>query len=489
MPTLIQALLAFKTWQGSREELAMVVGKMLGEEKTWQAKALHLPSLAQVIDYRRVGILSPAVGKTFNWRHVVELTVGCILVRFRHKRTEIAARFRELKTEEIIALLQRNLNDPIDLSREIISVVPDSDLLEKMHEALLLLAAGLVAQHKLAKSGEALKHDSAMSQWLRGALSRLAALHVLCGVPVECDGVHALVARCTLPLQSSAWGLALLDLPNFRFHGIRLLDPTTRLPSIECLVMANQINSELDMLEQQAFAQLNSACDQFALRGDEAYSLIREFIVRHPVTTDAERRSFIEKNNLQLAAPFLAQCYEPTQPHHLVSQTLTSCDRCGFPLHRARLEGYLCCPNKLCIKYDSPRQRDAVRNISPDEALIARPHILFYWCGPGRDEIEIYDAAVGLDSQLYPGRDSCDIGIQGSSLGIDVKSHCNPFVLADSLNDDLGRLDLFQRKIVAVNNQAISRFPDYLSILKQECRRNDLEIYSVSALIEKLRAE
>jgi len=486
MPKLTRALLTYSTWVGSRDELAAVVGQLLLDEQTWQGKALHPPTLAQVVDYRRVGILSPAIGKSFHWRHIVELTVGCILVRFRHKRSEIAIHFPDLEINEIIALLQHDLNEPINWAS---TTVAETELLVSAHEAVRLLAAGIVAQHKLAKSGEPLKHDNTLSPYMRSALFRMSALYVLCGKEVEYDGIHALIARCSSPLQSSTWGLSLFNSPNFRFHDIRLLDASIRLPSLECLAIAKQFNSELDMLEQQAFAQLNSCCDQFMLRSDEAYSLIREFIVRHPVTTEADRRSFIEQNNLQLAATFLAQCYEAAQPHHLVSGILTSCDECCFPHQRSNLDGYLCCPNKLCKKYDCPRGPDEVQHLTIGDALIARPHILLYWCGPGVDEVEIYDAAIGLESQLYPARDSCDVSAYSHSLGIDVKSHSNPFILADALSLDIGRLDLYQRKIVAVNDQAISRFPDYLSLLKQECRRKDLEFYSVSALIKKLRTE
>ncbi|BCL95557.1 hypothetical protein MAFF211491_00090 [Ralstonia solanacearum] len=354
------------------------------------------------------------------------------------------------------------------------------------------MAAGLVEHFRRARAGQPLVHDMALSPKLQGAMSRLAGLHVLFGLQVQADGAHTLVAKCRYPLREREWGLPVFDAPNFRFHAIRLLDAETRLPTIECIDLARQIASELDLLEQQSFVQLNSACDQFASRGYEVYSALREFITRHPITTAAEQRRFLEGRNMQLAAPFLSSCYEPVQPHHLVRGVLLPCASCGAPMVNSVVEGHISCPVRQCKAFDSPVRYEHARQASIRESLIAKAQILVYWCGPGQDEIALYDAAIAdppaLSATLYPARDKCDIGLDNDTVGIDVKSHANPFLLAETLNRGLGGLELFSKKYIAINDQALSRFPDYLEILRRECNRKDIEFISVGALRRKLKA-
>jgi hypothetical protein len=284
--------------------------------------------------------------------------------------------------------------------------------------------------------------------------------------------------------------LPIFDSAQFRFQGIRLLDSTSRLPTIECIDIARQIASELDLQEQQAFAQLNSTCDQFVGRSSEVYTLLREFITRNPVTTAAEQRRFLEASHLQLAAPFLASCYEAPQPHHLIKGELRCCRHCGSPMSTSVVEDHISCPVRQCKAYDSPVRRDSTRAFGTQDCLVAKSHIRIYWCGPGQDEISIYDSAIAerLSAALYPGRDKCDVSLDDDVVGIDVKSHANPFLLADTLNRSLGGLELFAKKIVAINDQALSRFPEYLDILRRECRRRDVEFLSVNTLRRRLKA-
>ena len=82
----------------------------------------------------------------------------------------------------------------------------------------------------------------------------------------------------------------------------------------------------------------------------------------------------------------------------------------------------------------------------------------------------MYDTATtappGARGGLYPSRDRCDLSLDADGIGIDVKSHANPFLLAASLNPGVGGLELYSTKVIAINDQAISRFPEYLEILR-----------------------
>lgn len=491
--TLTKALEGQVAWDGSLEELTSSAAQLLQTQKTWHGQSLRIPTRSVVVNYRNVGLISPALRKRYQWRHLVQLVVACVLVQTGQTRKTVAKRFQSLTPAELIALLDQPAGGaaPAALATGPASV-DEQHALALAHEVVPLLAAGLVEHYHRARTGAPLVHDLAVSPWLRAAISRLAALYVLYGQPVQSDGAHTLVAQCGQPLRGREWALPLFDSSEFRFQGIRLLDSRSRLPTIECIDLARQISSELDLLEQQSFAQLNSVCDQFASRGNEVYSVLREFITRHPITTAAEQRRFLESRNMQLAAPFLSSCYETVQPHHLVKGALFRCTNCGAPMVTSAVEGHISCPVRQCKTYDSAVPRTSARAASTEDSLVAKAHVQMYWCGPGQDEIALYDAAVsdppGLSVMLYPGRDKCDISLDGDVVGIDVKSHANPILLAETLNRRLGGLELFDKKYIAINDQAISRFPDYLEILHRECSRRDVEFISVSALRRKLKA-
>lgn len=492
MSALPKALEDHASWGGSLEDLTATASKLLLDQKTWLGQALRAPTRSVVVNYRSVGLISPALKKRYQWQHLVQLVVACVLVQLGNTRKAVAKRFQSLTPVEIIALLnQLDSGANSDSLCSPLAYIDEGVTLVLAHEVIPLLAAGLVDHYRRARAGHPLVHNTQVSQWLRTAMSRLAGLYVLHNQPVEADGAHTLVARCSLPLRGREWALPIFDSPEFRFHGIRLLDTASRLPTIECIDLARQITSELDFLEQQAFAQLNSVCDQFASRGNEVYSALREFITRHPITTATKQRQFLETRNMQLAAPFLASCYETVQPHHLVKDTLTRCHNCGSPMVASVVRGHVCCPVRQCRAYDSPVQHSLAQAVAGQESLVAKAHIQVYWCGPGQDEIALYDTAIadppGLRATLYPGRDRCDVSVDGDLVGIDVKSHANPFLLAETLNRNIGGLELFPRKYIAINDQTLTRFPDYLEILRRECSRTDLEFTSVSALHRKLK--
>lgn len=485
---VVEELTSLRSWDGSLDDLVSTTGKLLSMQSEWRGTPLRPPSRPLVVNYRSIGLVSPAVRKRYQWRHLVQLTVGCILVQVGHPRSAVAKRFQALGSDEVLSLLDANepMAQPVTPTPQI-----DPQWVERAaHEFVLMLAAGLVAQFKLAHAGQPLAHGPGLTPWLVGAMRRLAGLHVSFGQPVQHDGAHTLIAQARRPLRSVDWGLAIFDGPSFRFNGVRLLDSVTSMPTLDCIDIAQQIVSELDMKEQQAFDDLNAVCDQFGSRADEVYSALREYIVRHPVTHAGEFRRYLEARSMQLAMPFLASSYAPVQPHHLVRGTFHRCPSCATPMSECSIKGHVACAMRQCKSFDAPVPATGVQLATTPETLVAKPHILMYWCGPGLDEVSLYDTAIGasIPAVLYPARDKCDLSTDGDRVGIDVKSHANPFVLATTLNRSIGGLELFSKKIIAVNDQAISRFPDYLDIARRECERSDVEITSVSALRRKLRA-
>jgi len=98
----------------------------------------------------------------------------------------------------------------------------------------------------------------------------------------------------------------------------------------------------------------------------------------HPIATVAEQRRFLEARSLQLAAPFLASCYEQIQPHHLVKGGLFRCATCGAPLIESTVDAHVSCPVRQCKAFESPVQRELARAVNQQDALIVKAHILVY---------------------------------------------------------------------------------------------------------------
>lgn len=477
------------------DDLLNASGRLLLKQKQWRGVTLRPPSRPLAGSYRNLGLISSAVRKRYQWRHLVQLTVACLLVQTGASREAVAARFAPLSADEILGLLAAkdpmaatDLNDGLNAPFDTLN--GDVPWLEQTaREFAGMLAAGLVEQFKLAHAGQPVIHGPTLSPKLISAQRRLAALYIASGKDVRHDGAHALIAQAHRPLRASDWDLPVLAQPDFPYAGVRLLDAVTRMPTLDCIDIARHIGSELDMREQQAFKELDATADQFGSRGDEVYSALREYIVRHPLCKVSDMRRDMEAKNMQLAMSFLASCYEPVQPHHLVAGGLHRCPGCGAPMVASTIGGHVCCAVRQCRSFDLPIPAGEVR-IASSGLVVAKPHVRMYWCGPGLDEIALHDAAAaaGVQTVLYPWRDKCDLGVDEDRVGVDVKSHANPFLLAAILNADIGGLSLFSRKIIAVNDQAISRFANYLEIARRECVRENLEITSVATLKRELRA-
>ncbi|AUH52534.1 hypothetical protein CXB49_17905 [Chromobacterium sp. ATCC 53434] len=325
---------------------------------------------------------------------------------------------------------------------------------------------------------------------LARAMMGLASLYLLEGREDVAGSVHDLLARCALPLNDSAWGLDTFSSAEFPYHTLRLIDPDARLPTLDCVELASQTRSELDLREQLAFDALRSASDQFASRAAEAYSLLRSYVVEHPITTLDELRAFERENDLQPARSFLLSCYEPVLPHHLTFGQLHTCSGCGTPMARARFAKHVACRIPQCREFDRPIPFGVVKPVH-DDLRIAKPHILAYWVAPGIDELAIFHKAeaCGLHPAIYPDRDACDIALDGGSTGIDAKSNASPFLLAETLTRSLHGLEYYDERIIAVNDQCAARVPGYLDLLRREYRgRSQVSFMLVSSLLDQLEA-
>ncbi|MGO0792306.1 restriction endonuclease-related protein [Herbaspirillum seropedicae] len=359
---------------------------------------------------------------------------------------------------------------------------------EEAVSAARMLATGVCSQYRLARSGIPTVHDVTMSGPLAQALMLLASLYISAGKEDHGGSVHEILQRCRQPLGRNDWNLPAFADPTFPYHGITLLDPDRRIPTLDCVEMARQTQSELDLREQLAFESLRSTSEQFIGRQEQAYTDLRLWVTETPITSVQDMQNFERSKNLQLAASFLSSCYEAVQPHHLVDGKLYVCESCGTPMRRASGDKHLlACRTPQCKSYDRPLE--TLPRQFGDNTLIAKPAILTYWIGPGLDELTLYRAATAneYEVRLYPAKDACDLSLDGRNIGIDVKSYASPFILADRLNRSAQGLAIYSRRIVAINDQAISRFSGYLEVLRRQYTGDlTLEFISVRELLKTL---
>jgi hypothetical protein len=463
---LLQDALQFeRAWRGSMDELARKASALSAAYPV--EENVHLPDTtrALVISYRTRKIIPPANGKQFTWDHLVRLLAARYLVMRGWNRDTVAQRLQEQSADYLVSHLT-------DLSIAPAHAQPDNEVdeaqrIEEATIAVQLLAAGIVQQFGHVRRGEVLVQDASMSHLLAQAMLLLAGLFLKAGQDNVFGSVHDLLVCCQKPLTSVTFGLDIFSHETFPYKDLVLIDPGQRIPTLDCVELARQSSSELDLREQLAFDALRSASEQLAGHQEEAYSDLRLWITEHPVTSAAKMRSFAREEGLQVAASFLSACYEPVNPRHLINGELHVCSTCGAPMRRSRgVSSLFACTIPQCARFDVPVDSVA-RDIGP-ETLIARAHILLYWVGPGLDESAIYRRAqkLGLAPRAYPGHDACDISLESDTVGVDVKSYSNPYLLAAKLNTSLGGLALYPTRIVAINDQVLARFYGYLDIVR-----------------------
>lgn len=470
MMMLAQALEDNRNWTGSMSDLAAIATALCATHPIIPGVFVPATTRSLVISYRSLRILSPAAGKKFRWEHLVQLISARYLGALGTKREEIARRLKGVSADSLLQHFGSLENLP---TGSIAQSDPPPSSNGQVEEAILatrLLAAGLVAQFRSARAGSAVVHDATLEPLLSQAMLMFAGQSLREARDPGCLGsTHDLLVQCGQPIASDTWGLDVLGDPGYPYRGLTLLDPHQRIPTLDCVELASQTQSELDLRESMAFEGLRAICEQFVGKPDVAYTDLRFWVAQHPTTTVQEMRGFERSHDLQLAENFLSGCYEQVQPYHLASGKLYLCKRCKVPMRRARaLSPLLACAMPQCSQFERPVE--ALPQIWNADVVVAKAHILAYWIGPAIDEIALYRAAVAqeLAPKMYPGRDACDLAIDNDQVGIDVKSNASPFVLAASLNKSVHGLALYARRIVAVNDQAISRVSGYLEILRRE---------------------
>ncbi len=324
---------------------------------------------------------------------------------------------------------------------------------------------------------------------LRRGLALLSGMCV--GAGAEDLGASLPVAMERACHPFSAWGLHDFRAP-FAYADVALIDAELAMPTADCREMAALGGSELTAQEDLAHEALRAAVQAFPQRQrDATYALIREFVVRNPACEHADRERFVVDRGLVAAARAIYSYYRPIPAGAMFDGVARTCAHCGSLLWPDRdPEAW---PNGRCrirqCRLAHPRAAWGAEITSPAEWQWATGAVLAYWVGPGLDEIRIHDALrrAGRDSVLYPLADAADVGVDGTAVGIDVKSYASPIVLGAKLSKSIGRLGQFTRQILAVPDDKLGLNARYLEQLRNAYRgQHRLEFMTASQAIRML---
>jgi hypothetical protein len=352
----------------------------------------------------------------------------------------------------------------------------------------LLLARGLIEIYeRIVHYAEPVRQDAALPGAARRALARLSELSVEAGVEDLGASIHVAMDRACSPLRD--WGLPQFA-PPFRHADVALIDRDLGVPTEDCRDMAAAGGSEASALEEIHHERLRGALQGYSSKErNHAYSAIREFVVRNPAVNKERLHGFVAEGGHAAAAKVIMSFYRPVPQAALFGGSGRRCGHCGALVWPDRDSAF---PDGRCrirqCRLASP-QPVIGDEIPPERWQLATNALLGFWVGPGLDEVRIFDAleGAGRDVTLYPQTDAADVGVDGLAVGIDVKAYASPIVLAARLTRSIGRLDLFDRRIIAFPDDKLRLNRHYGDQLRDAYQGGSgLEFMTVSDAIREL---
>lgn len=491
----------YSQWSGSQDHLVATVEEI---EHAAFGSTIRSPNKRTASFYRTKNIIDPATGKKFSFRHLLQFLLARKLSREGWTIKQLSQTVGALNNTELTHYLKNNVSfDELLLQKtaapetrntsfqadqsSVTSSDPEKHLpLDEL--TIRLLAKGIISQFDRVTNEHQIVDGNQIPLDLKRAMSLLGKLCLHEGLEDCFASVHDTLFFCRFPFSHSNWPLKALKSNTFPFAMVNLIDVDHRCPTLDCLELA-QYGNEANIREHFTFELLKQTCASFGGRRHEVYTLLREFVGRHPITSVQEIVSFTREHNIGQAEQFLTQeCYRTIGSSHLIDDQIYLCNACGSPLSQVK-DFIGQCTIRQCGRYH--QQTDLSNGIAPpDDGLLLQPYLQAFWFGPAIDELAIFDLVIdhGFEASLYPASDSCDVAIDGNDIGIDIKSFASPYLLAQSLNQSVGGLIEYQRKVIGISDTSINNHTHYLDILESNYSGKDLlEFKSVSDIASWLK--
>jgi hypothetical protein len=296
------------------------------------------------------------------------------------------------------------------------------------------------------------------------------------GLPDRGAEIHELLWACTQPLED--W----LDVPEVHAAGLgktNFIQEDDGIPTAEAEELASKFTGITAGLEEQLFLKfLELLGKQPTLVANEYYTLVREFVVRHPICRSDELRKFGNDIHLQIWLLLNQEFYEPVPESWQVGAAVPLCAYCGNAMKQG--SAGLVCRTSSCAASTPAEQGGSAK--AADIVRVTRG-IRQYWVEPGIDELRLFDALcrMGLAADLYPNRDRVDIAV--GEAGIDLKTYTSPETLGRKFKLSIGGLAHYEPKLLVIPDWVQRATPSYLDRLKASMERDYVLCMTVSETI------
>lgn len=367
-------------------------------------------------------------------------------------------------------------------------------------DAVVLLAQGILKLYKDVKLGNQFslvsQDKKLLSRELYLSMSELGKLCIEQGNEDQYASVHQVLNQATQPFQE--WELEAFKKSEFPYSTAILIEPDLFVPTSDCSEIAQSSGSfgEDNIVERRLYNNLRELIKKLGgrRRQYQAYTAIRQLFGKSSLIREKDLLDYLDKNELSpIWKDIVDNFYDSVPESWYIQGKINQCYYCGTLLHpHKNTKQY---PNGRCPIHQCKGHFDGkvAQIYEPEERfLVAKPQILTYWTAPAIDELKIYETAMslGLDAELYPDLDQCDIALKSRTIGIDAKSYRSPSLLASKLNRNIGGLKHYRRRIIAVSDYLIEDNPDYLNSLKSKLNVTGdpatLEILSVRQVLKLL---
>lgn len=490
-----------KDWQGTAEELLEELQRKIEQLNL----AVESPTVRTIRSWRSKKLLSQPKGEKFSFRQILE---GLAILQLLKKGWTLAAIAEVLSTWndrelERHILVEKDSENAIELNDSQDSAVflrhGAKNNLTLAEDAVILLAQGILRQYdRLLTGREIIRQDDKLPPELHSAMCKLGRLYLEEGKCDRAACIHDVLERSRYSLDNAKWDLEIFRESEFRFGNVRLIDTDLRVPTLDCAEIANLSGGygEDNVIENRLHSRLREATARLGGRKQhQAYTALRELLGRRSLIKERELLDYLVEQNLTPLQETILEFFDPVPEVWLINNYALRCFHCGtlmrpHPNKDRYPNGY--CPIYQCNSKHSPQIGERI-NPEQERLLIAKPQILAYWTAPAIDELAIFDEAktYGLDAELYPESDLCDVAISDRKIGIDAKSYRSPVLLALKLNRSIGGLIFYRTRIVAITDELIEDCPGYIStvnsLLDKKSETASLQIVSVSSVIENIQ--
>lgn len=484
---------ALRQWQGTAD--------LLAEQLAHQIKELNLsvevPVVRTVRLWRSKNIFSQPPKQKFGFRQILEGLATTLLLK---KGWTLSAIAQILPSLSDLALEQQIL---AEVEGQDTTWLPENLVKDHRHQidkaenAVVLLAQGILRLYtRLLANQEIVRQDDNLPIELYQAMCQLGRLYIEEGKIDQAACVHQVLNLARFPLKNPQWNLALFQETEFAHQYLILIDSEFGVPTNDCGEIARKYGGfgEDNLIERRIYLQLSQATEKLGNRKDFAYTKIRELLGRFSLISEHQLFVYLEEHNLTPLQREIFNFYTEVPDIWLIKKLAHRCAYCGTlmrPYGNQKYEDGQC-PIWQCQGHLKPKIAEKL-DPQKEPLLIALPQILTYWTAPAIDELAIYDMAKekGLEVELYPSSDQCDIAINHLEIGIDAKSYSSPFALATKLNYSIGGLKNYKHRIIAISDRLIQDNPYYLDKLRDKLDNTGyqatLNIMSVSQVINNIK--